>query len=230
MLRDSRKDEAYFRQYILNQDARINKFHAIAEKKAENGDKIAAAKAYLFTAGFLKDKLIAAYSAGTPIVDVKAIYEQWVSDCAKASALTYGDLLDMASLAVLLKPTGDVLAAIIRLLSEFSENDILLEGLRNYIKGKEFVYSSGTIKFENYSGLRKVFESADKSAQIERLAEYISEEWYGAQSESPWYNSHLSNNGTYVGYWSFECAALAIALSLDVTKIKHIEFIPAELL
>jgi hypothetical protein len=255
MIRDSRKDAPYFSKYLAEQDARISKFQDKAKDKAEKGDETAAKKAYMFSAGMLKDKLFASYSAGNSIAEVKSIFEQWVADCDKSSKLTYAILLDMVSLAILLKPTNETLNTVKRLLSEnikgdilleagresrkhslamISENikgDILLEGLYNSLIGEGFTYISNTFKFENnYIGLRKVLEVSDKATQTQRLAEYISEEWYNAQSDSAWHNSHLGKNETYVGYWAFECAALAVALSLDLSKLKKIEYIPADLL
>ena len=41
------------------------------------------------------------------------------------------------------------------------------------------------------------------------LKTYISKKWYRAHKDASWYNSHKSTANIYVGYWSFDVAAVA---------------------
>jgi hypothetical protein len=96
--------------------------------------------------------------------------------------------------------------------------------------GKGFVSEKKSIAYGNHVKLEEIITSPDKTYQLEKLIQYVEEEWYPAQSDTAWYNSHLENSETYFGYWCFECAALAVVLSLDTSKLKEIVYIPKDLL
>ena len=230
MIRDTRKDAAYFKNYIAEEEARFNKFYTKAQQKEEEGNENASKRAYTFVAGFLRNKMIALYSAGAALAEVKSAFEKWVSICDKLPQLQYGDLLTAASLCILLKPKDEIVVIINRLLSGFSDDDMLIEGFRNYLLGNGFVFNSNSIKYDSYSRLKQVLLEPDKASQISNLVHYTSKEWYSAQSDSAWYDSHLEDSDTYFGYWCFECAALAVALSLNVSELSKVIFIPGDLL
>ena len=230
MIRDTRKNAAYFEKFIKVEEARYNKYSLTGYRKADKGNRDAAKKAFIFAAGMQKNKLVALYSAGAGLPEIKKAFDEWVDICGKLSDLPYSDLLTMASLCALLKPDENTAAIVNRFLYDFEDDDMLLEGFRNYLLGHGFTYKSSNVKYDDYAGLKNVLAEPDKTAQAEKLASYAGSEWYAMHSDSPWHESHLSDADTYFGYWCFEAAALTVALSLDTSELCKIEYIPKDML
>ena len=230
MIRDIRKDANYFKKYIAEEDARFNKYYNTAQQKSNEGNDYAAKRAYTFAAGVQKNKMIALYSAGAKLPDVLSAYENWVMICSKLPQLPYSELLLAASLCILLKPSKEIVDIVSEMLSIFTEDDIFIEGFKNYLQGKGFVYTGQSIKYDNFSKLKQIVVEPDNATQINKLITFTNKEWYSTQYGSAWYNSHLKDTGTYFGYWCFEGAALATALSLDTSDLKKADFIPDDLL
>lgn len=53
--------------------------------------------------------------------------------------------------------------------------------------------------------------------------------WYDKHSDAYWYNSHLSPNDTYCGYWCFEIAALVKIFKINDTKLRDNQYYPYNL-
>jgi len=233
MIRDKIKDEAYFEKYLKYQDERIAKFTSIA-KQSENAKGLSdngTRKAYNYIVGFMINKLYASYSAGKSIEEIRRIYISLAGMCELSGLLSYSQLVDIASLAIILKPDASIISAVTAAINKYNKADILLEGFRNYLEGKGFVYSAKSFEFEEvYKGLSTIVSQSDKGKQVEFLADYIQNTWYDSNKESAWYNSHKSKEDTYVGYWCFEGLALAVALGLDINKLNGINYIPKDLI
>jgi len=58
---------------------------------------------------------------------------------------------------------------------------------------------------------------------------YIVEQWYVGHSDCGWYNSHLSKQKIYSGYWCFEGGAIAKVLGLDDSRLKNQQYYPYDL-
>ena len=230
MIRDTRRSSAYFEKYIAEEEAGFQKMHYMALQKADEGNEKAAKRAYTFASGLQKNKMIAMYSAGEKLSDVKNAFEKWVGICDKLIQMPYYDLLSVASLCILLKPKEETVNIATRLLSDFSGVDMLIEGFWSYLLGKGFTYTSSVIQFDTDTKLAQVLMEPDKEKQATKLVSYVSHEWYAAQSDCAWYDSHLKDSDTYFGYWCFEGAALAVALSLNTSELLKIEYMPSDLL
>ena len=50
------------------------------------------------------------------------------------------------------------------------------------------------------------------------LKAYVTQKWYKAHKDTAWYNSHKSSVNIYVGYWSFEVAAVAKIYGVSDSK------------
>ena len=61
------------------------------------------------------------------------------------------------------------------------------------------------------------------------LAEYLKKHWYKGHRDTGWYDNHKLDNLKYVGYWSFETAALVKLLQLDDRILQASPYYPAEL-
>ena len=72
-------------------------------------------------------------------------------------------------------------------------------------------------------------ENTPKEALID-LTAYL-KEWYLLHEDQLWYDSHLDleHNDKYVGYWSFESAAVVYLLGLDDDSLHRFIYYPADL-
>ncbi|MEH6435947.1 PoNe immunity protein domain-containing protein [Massilia sp. DD77] len=59
------------------------------------------------------------------------------------------------------------------------------------------------------------------------MQEYL-QDWYEASRREPYYNAHARNN-QFLGYWSWEAAAITIALGIDDRTYRNLEFYPRDL-
>jgi hypothetical protein len=233
MNRDKLKDIGYFEKYLKYQNTRLEKFVSLA-KQTESTKGLSDAgtqKAYGFVVGFMLDKIYASYSCGKTIEELQQIYDTLVNTSMKVNFLSYSQLVDIASFAVLLKPENDIKAKVFGIITKNHQDDILLEGFGNFLGGKGFVYTSKNFKFKNiYKDISVVMVQSDKNKQIELLADYIRNNWYDSNKESAWYDSHKSKEDVYVGYWCFEGLALSVALGLDSKKLSGLNYIPYDLI
>ncbi|NKA33309.1 PoNe immunity protein domain-containing protein [Ralstonia pseudosolanacearum] len=74
----------------------------------------------------------------------------------------------------------------------------------------------------------KIFE-ADPEQRPVLMAKYL-DEWYKASRREPYYDSHTKGRlHNYLGYWSFEAAAIAVELDIDDSSFRDKPFYPADL-
>jgi hypothetical protein len=229
MNRDKLKDSAYFEKYLKYQSTRIEEFTSLA-KKTENAKGLSdtgTQKAYGFVVEFLLNNIYASYSCGNTIEELRNIYESLINTSMKVNFLSYSQLIDIASFAVLLHPERNIKTNVISIITKNSHDDILLEGFGNFLEGKGFVYTSKYFKFMGvYKDISTVLTQSDKNKQLELLVGYIENSWYDSNKESAWYDSHKSKEDVYVGYWCFEGLALSVALGLDSKKLAGVNYIP----
>jgi hypothetical protein len=226
MIRDTRKDAGYFKEYLEYQNKRIGEFY----KKAETArDDSQSKKLYLYIGGFFRDKLYASYSSGADVIELNSVYKEWLAACEKASSVSYSDLIDLAGLCVLLESGEESVKRVLALMEHGNERDDLLEFFKNFLAGSEHKSGGDKIKYDAYAGLKAVLTSTDKVRQAELLRNYVSNIWYSANSDSAWHDAHLGKQDTYVGYWCFVGAAIAKMINLDVNLFRGVEFYPSDL-
>ncbi|WP_405124647.1 PoNe immunity protein domain-containing protein [Ralstonia pseudosolanacearum] len=74
----------------------------------------------------------------------------------------------------------------------------------------------------------KIFE-ADPEQRPALMTKYL-DEWYKASRREPYYDSHTKGRlHNYLGYWSFEAAAIAVELDIDDSSFRDKPFYPVEL-
>lgn len=103
----------------------------------------------------------------------------------------------------------------------------------------DFLFASYDIKRKNqstsfeeenpYAKTSEIIELAfrDKVAASKRLQQYMEKEWYKGHYSYGWRNAHKEPG--YVGFWSFETAALAKILNLDDSSLKNSNRYPYDL-
>jgi hypothetical protein len=233
MNRDKLKDDVYFEKYLQNQNARLDKFISLANQaeKSKGLSDTGTQRAYGFVLGFMLDKLYASYSFGKAIEEIREIYTELVEISVKVNTLSYSQLINIVSFAILLRIGNSITEKVISVVKKAQYIDILLEGFCNFLANKDFDYQAKGFKFgEVYKSLFNILSQSDKNKQIDLLAKYIENEWYDSNKESAWYDSHKSKQNVYVGYWCFEGLALAVALDLETSKLSGLRYIPDDLI
>jgi hypothetical protein len=233
MNRDKLKDAGYFEKYLQYQDVRLDKFISLANQaeKIKGLSDAGTQRALGFVTGFMTDKLYASYSCGKPIEEIRQIYAELVEMDAKRNTLSYRQLIDIASFAILLRADNTITAKVIAIIKKARCVDILLEGFCSFLEGKGFVYNAKDFKFRDiYADISAIVSGTDKNKQIDLLVDYIKNHWYDSNKESAWHDSHKSEQDVYVGYWCFEGLALAVALGLETSRLNGLRYIPNDLI
>ena len=108
---------------------------------------------------------------------------------------------------------------------ELNYFDILLENLvRPYVPGRNKVAQQYT-RHLPYRKLDKVFEaSPDKRPAL--MQQYL-HDWYHASRREPYHD--MDQRLSFVGYWSWESAAVTWLLGIDDSGYRHMDFYPRDL-
>ena len=216
-MRDKRKNKDYYRAYLDYQYSRIEKKSAkLAEAEGEKKQRV-----LVSLTGYEIDLLKAEFSYGSSKENLKTLLIRAMSIASENANVSFDDLLTLLSLTVMLEAGSDAKKLIDSKASSIND-DRLLNFLSTYIEnGKGDWDQSISLRIE-YELLNDVFTSDDKETA---LNEYL-EKWYEAHSDYAWYNSHLRDTDTYCGYWSFESAAIAHVLNLDINVLKENRYFP----
>jgi hypothetical protein len=200
-------------------------------------------------------KVFALYSSGAGIVDVKDVFQTWFDVLGKIESYTYWDILLLFSWSILFDNEKDILKKALSLWEGLvfnSEdylycksdtqhdktncNDRLLSFLLNYIYQKVYGYSdvfevsSKLVLFEEgYGDLSRLILYRNKEEQVKLFADFLNFKWYSLHSDEGWYNSHKSKYDIYVGYWAYECAAVAKVLNFLTEDVKDLQYFPVDL-
>jgi hypothetical protein len=74
----------------------------------------------------------------------------------------------------------------------------------------------------------KIFAAAPEKRPA-LMARYL-DEWYVASRREPYYESHTEGRDhNYLGYWSFEAAAITVILDIDDSGYRDLQFYPKDL-
>ena len=79
-----------------------------------------------------------------------------------------------------------------------------------------------------YFKLLKVFSAAPEDRPA-LMAQYM-DDWYEASRREPYYRSHTKGRDhNFLGYWSFEAAAVSVLLDIDDSSYRDHEFYPKDM-
>ena len=221
-MRDTLKTKEYFDEYIRKMTEGIQRFEkGLAEGKYQ-ADKI------LFIKDCILQKkigiIIAGYSAGAPIEEIKQGFDDTVGlFCEAWDDTIYESNLIYASLAYLLDT------------DEYKLNRIRdkLKSAETYDSLHEFILTGNKDEFDasktafprSYNDLVKFIEDGDRKAFLKYL-----KGWYKGSKGSAWYGTHeLENKYQYNGYWCFEAGAAAKRLGLDDSGLNNERYYPYDL-
>lgn len=218
-MRDKRKSEDYFNSYIAYQEDRIRK--KSAKLSDSEGDS---AKVGRINQSLLKlkvDMVYAQFSAGADRNKLSNYLEDAQKTASRVISIDYETLLTLLSLSVIMgKKSGS--SELIARHSNVVENDKLLNCLAKYIENGKVIWEGGFMIKGLYDSLDNLANASDKESILNT---YLSD-WYDAHKDFAWYDSHKNDKDTYVGYWSFESAALAKVMGIDQSKLTDNEYYP----
>lgn len=141
---------------------------------------------------------------------------------------SYWDAIRLTSFGILLGHT-DLLP---RLCAIWDYGDQPLDGLlerlvASFVPGRAAPPDECT-RHLPYFKLLKVF-AAEPAKRPALMAKYM-DQWYTASRREPYYDSHTKGrNHSYLGYWSFEAAAVSCVLDIDDASYRDKDFYPRDL-
>lgn len=231
-MRDKIKDEAYFKEYIDFEIARLQKRKELIKKiVSERGVDDAVKTAFLSILNYGINLLNAEYSSGLDLSTIKETLSEVIDDNTQTSFENrYVEFLWLLSLSVLLDISKDDLNKILSVAKRDKIEDFITDTIINHIQKGGTVHEK--IKFPTpYQSLKEVITlaSTDKQKATERLKSYLDKEWYKGHSDTGWYNSHKSDEDIYSGYWSWESGALVKILGLDDSSLKEQQYYPYDM-
>ena len=223
MLRDTRRDAAYFADWIACQETRISRF---SQKLEELGDKNSGARrsCHLSLSGFLGDLISAQYSSGESIRNLRETYAQYLTHIGELDELTYHQALSTLSLGILL----DISPFSIFQRVSYPE-DTLLDALLNYHRRYSLPHSfKGALLFPETSAVFMAFLLDECLIDDFRL--FIRDGWYPANRTESWYESNKRDDKTYCGYWCFSGAAVAKMKGYHQEDFQGLRYFPVAML
>ena len=254
MERDKIKNIRYFEEYINKKEESNCRIKSWFINGEINPDRREIMLEKMFQNNIYS--LIAKYSAGYPIEDLYTDYydalgymhQSWMvldnraylkdSKYNHYFGSDYDLMLWMLSLGYLLDVEKQKYMLLLEILDRFSVKDLLYETI---IKAK--ISERPPITEESYKmimdmpwayeSLRHAVKETDdeygkerSSALIER---FLNKEFYQRHKGFSFYDHHKSDNNIYYGYWSFESAAIADILSVDISPFENNKYFPKDM-
>ncbi|MED2324894.1 PoNi-like cognate immunity protein [Bacillus thuringiensis] len=173
----------------------------------------------------------AMYSLGEDISTMEVYFYNAMDDLEHtgASKVGYIYMLWIISLGILLETDKKNIERLKKIVDKKNVNDAVIDFL---LCASDIGYTNMTNRYykENpYAKTREIIELAqtDKKEASKRLQTYMEKEWFRGHYDYEWKNAHKEPG--YVGYWSFETAALAKILELDDISLKDNNHYPYDL-
>ncbi len=211
-VRDSRRNEDYFREYIQTQKGRIARFEEVFQKFQPPEDAQKMEQCAVSLGNFYRDLFCAQYSAGEQKTVLQETYVRWLAYIRCLNAVPWSDAVDLLSLALLLGEAVDETLS-------FPWEDALVRRLA----GK----SGGEVKFGKAVPFLRCLDGADGP---EELREYLRNSWYADCRDASWHGAAERQDSTYCGYWCFTGAAVVRLKGFDPALFRETDCFPLDLL
>ncbi|MCC2389283.1 PoNi-like cognate immunity protein [Bacillus pacificus] len=173
----------------------------------------------------------AMYSLGEDISKMEVYFYNAIDDLEHtgASKVGYIYMLWIISLGILLETDKKNIERLKKIVDKKNVNDAVIDFL---LCASDVGYTNMTNRYykENpYAKTKEIIELAqtDKKEASKRLQAYMEKEWFKGHYDYEWKNAHKEPG--YVGYWSFETAAIVKILGLDDTSLKDNNHYPYDL-
>ena len=230
-MRDFQKDKIYFSNFIKETNQRVIKFEKLLAElqKSNPEDDGLEMRGSIILAGIYREKFIALYSSGEEINnEMKEVYFKWLekAEIVSNDEYSYVDLLWLVSIAILLDLQEELSERLSAMAKKLKMNDGFIEYLLN--PNAENLKNLSFFMAKPYSEWGKIVTAPDHK-KITLIKKYLTSKWYRSHYEEGWYDSHLSNEDIYSGYWSFESGAMVKVLGLDDSELKDVPYYPYDL-
>ncbi|MGE7859578.1 PoNi-like cognate immunity protein [Bacillus mobilis] len=186
---------------------------------------------YLANFRYEMEDIRAKYSLGEDVSVIEEDFHNAIYDLENTGSreIGYLSLIWMISLGILLETDKKNIERLKKIVDKKNVNDAVIDFL---LCASDIGYTKMTnvyFKENPYAKTREIIELAqtDKKEASKRLQTYMEKEWFKGHYDYEWKNAHKEPG--YVGYWSFETAALAKILELDDTCLKDNNHYPYDL-
>ncbi|MGE8000552.1 PoNi-like cognate immunity protein [Lysinibacillus sp. NPDC093190] len=173
----------------------------------------------------------AKYSLGEDISTIEEDFLHAINDVEHTGTrvVGYTNLLWMISLGILLETDKKNIVRLAKVVEEKNIQDSLIDYLLCVGDIGWTKITDVYFKENPYAKTREIIELAqtDKKEASKRLQKYMEKEWFKGHYDYEWKNAHKEPG--YVGFWSFETAALAKILELDDSSLINNNHYPYEL-
>ncbi len=162
--------------------------------------------------------LNAAYSAGLDLELIKKLTLEVIDDFEAVFTYRrpfYRHIVDIVSIAILVDVELEDFERITKVIARDKVRDDLLNFLIKYKQSDWTDNSNQFIQNKPYEKLKRAIDEQGEEAGIREIQNYLKPtNWYQDNVDTPWYDSHTFEKGNaYVGYWSWEAAALVKAMT-----------------
>ncbi|OUB72804.1 hypothetical protein BK744_18285 [Bacillus thuringiensis serovar zhaodongensis] len=186
---------------------------------------------YLANFRYEMEDIRAKYSLGEDVSVIEEDFHNAIYDLENTGSreIGYLSLIWMISLGILLETDKKNIERLKKIVDKKNVNDAVIDFL---LCASDIGYTKMMNRYykENpYAKTREIIELAqiDKKEASKRLQTYMEKEWFRGHYDYEWKNAHKEPG--YVGYWSFETAALAKILELDDISLKGNNHYPYDL-
>jgi hypothetical protein len=219
--RDSRKNLAYFEEYISLTQSRIDKFNHKLKSGEVRDDRLEPVQQKVFDLRL--DLLQAMYSAGYDRDKLREVFLEAISEFHVRTALhRYVRFIQTISFCILFDVEKSKAQNVIKRAKDDGLDDALFDYLSSYFI--DIVISENILHKNPYGNLLNLVKGNEAESRI-AIKKYLTK-WYGGHSDMGWYNSHEHPSNIYSGYWSFESAALSKILGLGDESFEGEEYYP----
>ncbi|HDR4682312.1 PoNi-like cognate immunity protein [Bacillus cereus] len=186
---------------------------------------------YLANFRYEMEDIRAKYSLGEDVSVIEEYFHNAIYNLENTGSreIGYLSLIWMISLGILLETDKKNIERLKKIVDTKNMNEAVIDFL---LCASDIGYTNMTNRYykENpYAKTREIIELAqiDKKEASKRLQTYMEKEWFKGHYDYEWKNAHKEPG--YVGYWSFETAALAKILELDDISLKDNNHYPYDL-
>ncbi|EIT84446.1 hypothetical protein A374_15012 [Fictibacillus macauensis ZFHKF-1] len=186
---------------------------------------------YKMILNYATENIRAKYSMGADISSLEEDFFQGVDVLERMGEekAHYLRLLWLLSLGILLEMEPTYIEKIKKKVHQEHIND----GVMNYLFAAYGIGETEVVavyeKENPYAKTREILELAttDRKAASKRLTQYMKKEWFQGHYDYEWRTAHKRHG--YLGFWSFETAALAKILQLDDSELEKSNHYPYEI-
>ena len=231
MMRDSVKDQKYFKLKLAEERASLAMFEqALKDVIASRGEKDKGVQnGYSIIADSYQKIINIMYSLGSDLNEISHEYNSLLPYFCKIWNIDSGymKLIKILSLGVLFSIDSMKIKQLKEKILAENVNDFLVGFLLKYLD-TSWTSSGNNFVFHGiYNDLKIIIDEKNPTKQLQKIEVYLKSKWYELHKDCSWYDTH--NTETYVGYWSFEAGAVVKILRLDDTELKGVKYYPYDL-